>query len=72
MLTPSKQRSLAFLSHSSAQKELAAGHFSTLQAPTDDDTDRVSSYFDRDMTTTTRKFILGTSSSILFLENQVF
>jgi hypothetical protein len=74
MLTPSKQRSLAFLSLSSAQKELAAGRFSTLQAPTDDDTDRVSSYFDRDMTMTTRKFILllGTSSSILFLENRVF
>ena len=66
MLTPSEQRSLAF------QKELAAGRFSALQAPTDDDTDRVSSYFDRDMTTTTRKFILGTSSSILFLENRVF
>ena len=72
MLTPSEQRSLAFLSLSSAQKELAAGCFSALQAPTDDDTDRVSSYFDRDMTTTTRKFILGTSSSILFLENRVF
>jgi hypothetical protein len=73
MLTPSKQCSLAFLSLSSAQKELAAGRFSALQAPTDNDhTDHVSSYFDRDMTTTTRKFVLGTSSSILFLKNQVF
>jgi hypothetical protein len=67
MLAPSKQRSLAFLLLSSTQKELAAGRFSALQAPTDDDIDRVSSYFDRDMTTTTRKFILGTSTSILFL-----
>jgi hypothetical protein len=72
MLTPSKQCSLAFLSLLSTQKELAAGRFSALQAPTNDDTDCVSSYFDRDMTTTTRKFILGTSSLILFLENRVF
>jgi hypothetical protein len=71
MLTPSKQCSLAFLLLSSAQKELAAGRFSALQAPTNNDIDCVSSYFDRDMTTTTRKFILGTSSLILFLKNQV-
>jgi hypothetical protein len=68
MLTPSEQRSLAFLWLLSAQKEFAAGRFSALQVPTDDDTDQVSSYFDRDMTMTTRKFILGTSTSILFLE----
>jgi hypothetical protein len=72
VLTPSKRHNLTFLSLLSAQKELAAGRVSALQAPTNNDVDHVSSYFNMDMITTTRKFILGTCTSILFLENRVF
>jgi hypothetical protein len=49
MLTPTEQRNLTFLSLLGAQKDLAAGHFSAIQGSTDDDIDRITSYFDRDV-----------------------
>jgi hypothetical protein len=72
MLTPTEQRSLTFLFLLGAQKDAAVGCFSAIQVPTDDNTDRITSYFDRDMTATTRKFILGSCTAILFLENHIF
>jgi hypothetical protein len=72
MLKPTKQRSLTFLSLSGAQKDAAVRCFSAIQGPTNDDTNRITSYFDRDMTATTRKFILGSCAAILFLENRIF
>lgn len=72
MLSPTDQRNLTFLSLSGDQKEMAAGRFSATYASTADDTARLLSYFDPDMTTTTRKFILGSSPAILFLEHRTF
>ena len=72
MLTPTDQRNLAFLSLAAEQKEEASGRFSSIDMASADDTNRVISFFDKDITTTTRKFILGSSPAILFLENHYF